>query len=210
MDLEKLKIIASVLENESHPGWGPLDIKYFGAQTRSLSLYSQIDRERTLVLISQLLELERMDSESPIKLYLNTEGGSLSDAFAIYDCIRGIIAPVIIIASGVCASAGLIVLSAGDWRVCHENTTFFYHQSIMSGDVISSLSEMNSLNSFYEETQKRADLLLKRGLKIKTAQWNKFFKGKRSYYFNAKEALSYGLVNSILTLKKPEYEFGEE
>jgi len=65
------------------------------------------------VIIAQLLFLEADNPERDIYLYINSPGGIVSSAFAIYDTMQHIQAPVNTICMGMAASAGSFLLAAG-------------------------------------------------------------------------------------------------
>lgn len=207
MNLDKMDILKMLFDSpQPSEAWVQGEVKYFGPSKRSLSFYCDVNRESTLSLTSQLLELDS-ESNEPIRIYINTEGGSLTDGFAIFDAIKNIDSPVIGIVSGLCASAGLIILAACDYRMCTNNSIFFYHQPIMPFEMISSKLEINSLNSFYENIQERADSMIKKRANLKAKEWNKHFKDKTSFYFDADQAEDLRIVDSIIYNNKPEYTF---
>ena len=207
MNLDKLDLLKMILDSsQSSECWMQGEIKYFGPSKRSVSFYCDVNRESTLSLTSQLLELDTINNE-PIRLYINTEGGSLTDGFAIYDAIKNIDSPVVGIVSGICASAGLIILAACDYRMCTDNSIFFYHQPIMPFEMISSKIEINSLNSFYENIQERADNIIKKRAGLKAKDWNKYFKDKTSFYFDSDQAEELKIVDSVVLNQKPKFNF---
>ena len=207
MNLDKLDLLKMILDSsQSSESWMQGEIKYFGPSKRSVSFYCDVNRESTLSLTSQLLELDTVNNE-PIRLYINTEGGSLTDGFAIYDAIKNIDSPVVGIVSGICASAGLIILAACDYRMCTDNCIFFYHQPIMPFEMISSKIEINSLNSFYENIQERADNIIKKRAGLKAKDWNKYFKDKTSFYFDSDQAEELKIVDSVVLNEKPKFNF---
>ena len=110
-----------IIEQPWHQG----ENQYFGPETRSLYFSGPINEKTTYALISQLLELNARGSQKPIKLYINTEGGSLTDAFAIYDTIRNMKCEVHTIVKGLCSSGGLIICLAGHKRYSTKNSLFF-------------------------------------------------------------------------------------
>lgn len=182
--------------------WNPYEPKYFGSNTRSLSFFGEVTEHKTEAIISQLMHLEHLSEEDPITIFLNTEGGSLTDGLAIYDCITQLSCPVIILATGLCSSAGLIILAAGDYRMATPNTIFFYHQPIVSTGAVNSTQDMASFNEHYLHCQTVADTIIKQKSKIKKSDWNKHFHGKTSYYFDANIALSFKMIDDITESKK--------
>ena len=181
--------------------WTPGDVVYYGPASRSLALYGEICRESALVIISQILELENR-AIAPIRIHLNTDGGSLADALAIYDCIRSIESPVVIVATGTCASAGLVILSAAEVRLATEHTIFFYHQAILPPEAISSFEQIDSNHAAYQLCQTTYDGILKERSKMTKTMYKKEFLGRTSKYFTSEEAYKYKLLDGIIAPRK--------
>lgn len=78
-------------------------------------------------LIKGLIVLQSDSQEKPINIVLNSKGGDVHQAFAMYDAIKACPCEVIITATGSCMSAGSIILQAGDIRRATPLTTFMIH-----------------------------------------------------------------------------------
>lgn len=200
------KLLAELLVDDSFESWNCFEPKYFGADSRTLPFFSSVDKHTALLLISQLKHLEELDPESPITIMLNTQGGSLTDGLAIHDTITQLTCPVIVHALGLCASAGLLVLSAADYRVASPSTTFYYHQPVVEDFMINSMQNMNELNDYYSNCKEVTDNIMKARAKIKKSTWTKNFEGKTNYYFDSEMALSFNLIDSITESNKLDYE----
>lgn len=172
------------------------DIKYFGSHSRTLCFFDPIDNESALCFMSQLYELDNISSE-PIYVILNTEGGSVDASFAIYDCIRSLESPVFILTTGLCASGGLIVLAAADYRISSPNCLFFYHQPILDGFEVQSIEQSQSTQNLYKHYQETMDQLLKERTKMSKRNWSQNFEGKTSFYFSSTKALEFGFIDSL-------------
>lgn len=196
--------------NNDFESWNCFEPKYFGAQTRSIPFFTEVNQNSALLLISQLKHLEELEQDKPITILLNSPGGSLTDALAIYDTITQISCPVIVHVMGLCASAGLLILSAADYRVASPNTTFYYHQPVMDGSHINSMDNMNHLNEHYSYCKKITDDIIKSRTKIKKTVWNKNFEGKTNFYFNSDEAFGFKLIDLISESAKLDFEIQKE
>lgn len=207
----KSQIIANLLESMNELDvWSPIEPKYFGPSTRTLALFGEIEKDAVLLAISQLKHLETLNQEEAITLYLNTEGGSLSDAFALYDCIKNLSCPVIIVATGLCASAGLLILSAGDYRAATASTIFYYHQPVFTQhSFINSQKDMQSLNDFYSYCQNTVDDILKETTGISQRKWKTNFDASTGYYFDANKALKLNFIDKIISSNKLEFEIDD-
>jgi ATP-dependent Clp protease, protease subunit len=196
------EIIEEFLNMEEFEVWDPHECKYFGPSTRTLIFFGEVDEDRSKALIGQILHLEQISELEPIKIYLNTQGGSLTEALAIYDIIKQVTCPVVIIATGLCASAGLLILSAGDYKIATLNTVFFYHQPVVSNGPITSTIDMTSFSEHYLYCKETADRIILSSSKMKKSDWNANFKNKTSFYFDVKKAISFNLIDDIIKPKK--------
>jgi ATP-dependent Clp protease protease subunit len=182
--------------------WTPGNVLYYGPGTRTLCLHGPIDTQTCLGLISQVLELDHRDPDEPIYIHVNTEGGSLTDSFAIYDCLRTVRSPIITVATGVCASAGLIVLAGGDIRLCTETTIFFYHQTILSTETFNSVEDIDATAESYRVSQDLYDEIIRKRCGMTKAVWKKNFMGRTAKYFRIDDALKFNFIDSVIKNKK--------
>ena len=179
-------------------GWDQDKLVYFGPLTRTLIFNSDINSVSSAGLISQLLLLNEFDQEATIRLYINTPGGSVRDAFAIYDVMRTIEAPILGIVNGMCYSGGLVILAGASLRAATPNSMLFYHQVIVDDVCFSSVTESNDIAKIYNINQDQVDGVMKTRFGIKKKVWKNVFEGKTSAHLTAEEALEYGLIDSII------------
>lgn len=196
--------ISTELEPELEMHWTSDTVVYFGEKTRSICLDKEINSEVATALCSQIRQLAKI-SEEPITIYINTAGGNLGDALSIYDLLKTIPNNIITIVNGLCASSGLLILSAGDLRLSTKHSKFFFHQPSIFPGIIDSKENVDYLLILYNEAKKENDKILKSTMNISKDKWKKYF-GKRSHaWFNAETALSLNLIHHILKYKtKPE------
>ena len=94
--------------------------------SRILYLFDDIDGDSAENFIMGLSYLSR--TEGKITIMINSQGGSVSDMFAIYDAMRACPNDLTTIAIGeVCSAAGLLFV-AGDKRLTSKNCQFMAHQ----------------------------------------------------------------------------------
>ena len=112
---------------------------------------------------------------------------------------------------GLCASAGLLILSAGDYRAATANTIFYYHQPVFAQSTfINSQKDMKSLNDFYNYCQSAVDDILKQITGISQRKWKANFDASTGYYFDAQKALKLNFIDKIVESNKVEFELTEE
>jgi ATP-dependent Clp protease protease subunit len=210
MDDIKEAIISQLMEESDLSTWDPHEHKFYGPSTRTLAFFGDVNEDRSRLLISQILHLEQLSETDPITIHLNTQGGSLTDGLAIFDTIKQVSCPVIIVTTGLCASAGLLILSGGDYKLSTENTVFFYHQPVMSDSSVTSMNEMISFSDHYQSCKHIADSIILKNSKMKKSIWNANFKNKTSFYFNAEQALSFNLINDIVESRKIKFKITKD
>jgi ATP-dependent protease ClpP protease subunit len=177
-------------------------VSYFD-MSDSIPVWGGIDEDASLKFVNRFKQLESLsqNSDDIITVWINSPGGNVTDCSAIVDCIRSSTRPVRCIATGLCASAGLFILAAGDIRLATKQATLFYHEPIMKAGV-SCPQEMEQASYFYELSRQRMvyDVLYKACEKIKRkTSFNKIFEGKVSLYISPETALNeYGLIHKIV------------
>ncbi len=120
----------------------PTVIESDGRVERAYDIYSRLLKDRIIFLgsdvnqhtanliVAQLLFLDNEDSKKDINLYINSPGGSVYDALAIYDTMRFVKADIQTVGIGVQASAAAFLLSSGTKgkRFLLPNATVMIHQ----------------------------------------------------------------------------------
>src|SRR6056297_3692005 len=103
----------------------PMVVEQTNRGERSYDIYSRLLKDRIVflgnqvtdnlanVVIAQLLFLEADDPDKDIYLYINSPGGSVTAALAMYDTIQYIKPDVVTIGMGQAASAGALLLACG-------------------------------------------------------------------------------------------------
>ncbi len=81
---------------------------------RKVFLWGEVDDDSAKHIIDRLLYLDMEEPGKEIQLIINSPGGYVTAGFAIYDTMKAISSPVSTIATGLAASMGSILLSAGE------------------------------------------------------------------------------------------------
>eukprot|EP00897_Mesotaenium_endlicherianum_P004660 jgi/Mesen1/4221/ME000219S03349 len=99
---------------------------------RIIFLGSQMDDYVADAIVSQLLLLDAQDGNQDIRLFINSPGGSMSSAMAIFDAIQLCRADVSTIAFGLAASTAAVVLAGGTKgkRFAMPNARIMMHQPL--------------------------------------------------------------------------------
>jgi ATP-dependent Clp protease, protease subunit len=105
-------------------------------QNRIVFLTGAIDDEMANTVIAQLLFLAYEDPSKDIKLYINSPGGSVSAALAIYDTMQFIQPDVSTTCIGMAASAAALILACGEKgkRFSLPNSEILLHQVMSAAE----------------------------------------------------------------------------
>lgn len=189
-------LIPTVIENE-------------GRYERAYDIYSRLLKDRIIFLgsdvneasantiVAQLLFLQAQDSKKDIFFYINSPGGSVYDALAIYDTMQYITNDVQTVGIGVQASAAAFLLSSGTKgkRFALPHSTVMIHQpsSGTRGKVTDQQIDL--------EESLRIKKLLETIMAGNTGQKpEKIHEDmERDKWLTAEEAKKYGLIDEIIT-----------
>ena len=167
---------------------------------RIIFLGTEINDTVANVIIAQMLYLSSQDPESPITMYLNTPGGSVYDGLAIYDTMQYISNEVQTVCTGLAASMGSVLLCAGEKgkRFALPHSRIMIHQPLggahgQASDIEITAKEILKLKG--ELYQIIAD---HSGKTLKQIEKD----ADRDHWLTAKEAVEYGMIDSIFNIKK--------
>jgi ATP-dependent Clp protease protease subunit len=163
---------------------------------RSIIISEVVTPKLTQRLISQLLWLDSQ-GEDPIKLYINTPGGSADDGFALFDMIRFVRAPVYTVCVGINASAGTLILLGAprERRLALPNARLMIHQP--SGGGRGRASDIEITANEILKLRRRANEIMAAETGKSVEQVEK--DTDRDYWLSAEEAKQYGLISRIIT-----------
>lgn len=160
---------------------------------RKVFLWGQVDDDSAKHIIDRLMYLEMEDPGKEIQLIINSPGGYVTAGFAIYDTMKGISSPVSTIATGLAASMGSILLSAGEKgkRYTLPHARVMIHQPSggargKSADIEIQMSEIVKTKEL--SAQILADNCGQTFDKV-MADFN------RDFWMSAEESVAYGIVD---------------
>ena len=176
----------------------PLTEKFM--KTRQIILSGEINKDLADKIVRQLLVLEADDSKKTIYMYIDSPGGDVDAGFAIFDMIRFISDPVVLVGMGLIASAAALILLSVDKenRVALPNSRYLIHQPSSGIRGVATDIEIHA-----KEMEKTKAILNK----IIAEQTGKTVEQvtsdtERDYWLDAKEACEYGLVSRIVSNRK--------
>ncbi len=162
---------------------------------RKVFLWGQVDDSSAKHVIDRLLYLDLLGTEE-IQLIINSPGGYVTSGFAIYDTIKSLKSPVSTICSGLAASMGSILLSAGQKgkRFIYPHAKVMIHQP--SGGAQGQASSIEIQANEIIKTKELGAKILADNCGQKVDKVMKDF--NRDYWMNATESVAYGIVDGII------------
>ena len=152
------------------------------------------------IIQAQLLYLDSTDNEKDIQIYFNTPGGSVYAGLGIYDTMQYISADIATICTGMAASMGAVLLTAGakGKRSALKHSRIMIHQpmggaqgpasdiEITAREILKMKKELYEIiadhsGNTYEKVEKDSD---------------------RDYWMTAAEAKEYGMIDEVLQRTK--------
>lgn len=187
-------------ETKTPPAPDPFAEKFL--KTRQIILSGEINKDLADRIVRQILMLDSENEKEPIYMYIDSPGGDVDAGFAIFDIIRFVNSPVILIGMGLIASAATLVLLAvpKERRLALPNSRYLIHQPMSGMRGVATDIEIHA-----KELEKTRAILNKiiadeTGKSIEEVKKDT----ERDYWLSAEEAVSYGkngLVSKIITKK---------
>jgi len=188
-------LVPTVIENEGRVERA-FDIYSRLLKDRIIFLGSDVNEHTANLVVAQMLFLENEDPKKDIKFYINSPGGSVYDAFAIYDTMQYVKCDIQTVGIGVQASAAAFLLSSGakGKRFLLPHAIVMIHQSSVGTrgkvtDMEIDLKEGLRLKSLLNEIMAKNT-----GQKVSKIQEDM----ERDKWLSAKEAKTYGIVDKVL------------
>ena len=164
---------------------------------RIIFLGAPINDDVANIIQAQLLFLETADPDRDIQIYINSPGGSVSAGLGIYDTMQLITPDVATICTGLAASMGAVLLTAGTEgkRAALPHSRIMIHQPLggvqgQASDIeITAREIMRTKQELYEILSHHSGVAIE---KIAAD-------ADRDYWLRADEAKEYGLIDEVLT-----------
>ncbi|MFY7996162.1 MAG: ClpP family protease [Sediminibacterium sp.] len=174
-----------------------LDKLFF--EKRMVYLWGVVNDKSAREIVTKLMLLDADHPGEEIKFYINSPGGVVTSGMVIHDTMQMIKSPVTTICMGLAASMGSILLSAGTKgkRAIYPHGEVMIHQPSLGGYYQASSADIEIQANQIRKTKEIGARILADNCGKTIEQIMKDF--DRDYWMNAKEAVNYGIVDTILT-----------
>ena len=164
---------------------------------RIIFLGVPIDDDVANIIQAQLLFLESVDPEKDIQIYINSPGGSVSAGLGIYDTMQLVNSDVATICTGLAASMGAVLLTAGakGKRSALPHSRVMIHQPLGGAQGQASDIEITAREILKTKRELYEILSVHSGVPVKKIEKD----ADRDYWLSAREAKDYGLIDEVLS-----------
>jgi ATP-dependent Clp protease protease subunit len=175
--------------------------------SRTIILCGEVDDNTVYDLMEMICDINEYDDENednirdyerkPIKMIVNSFGGSVYDGFALIGVMENSKTPVHTYCYGSAMSMALLILVSGHKRFGHRLATFMYHECLDNPPY----DKLTTLKENLEETKRIMkvydDQLLSK-TKLKRKQIEDTKRIKLDWYMSPEEALTYKVIDQII------------
>lgn len=214
-----LKELETVYDNISDSSNGPQFMDIFTNPEEDFCPANVLEKyqfiERKLYLDAEIVEttgkkfLERIqfwnaedefndtpvDKRIPIQIYIDSPGGLVTTSLEIIDAIHNSKTPVYTIVTGTAYSGAFFITIAGHKRMAFKNSTFLFHEG--SGGALGDAHKVLQQSAFYKDLLKQLRKHVIKSTKITNEMYTQH--EKDDWYFDAKKALKFGVIDEICT-----------
>ena len=163
---------------------------------RIIFLGAPIYDDAANIIQAQLLFLESADPEKDIQIYINSPGGSVTAGLGIYDTMQLVSCDVATICTGLAASMGAVLLTAGaaGKRSALPHARVMIHQPLGGVQGQASDIEITAREILKTKRELYEILAAHSGAPIEQIEKD----ADRDYWLSAEEAKQYGLIDEVL------------
>ena len=190
----------------------PMVVEQSSRGERAYDIYSRLLKERIIFLTgpiddniaslicAQILFLESENPKKEISFYINSPGGIVWSGLAIYDTMQYVSSKIMTICVGQAASAGSLLLTAGekDMRFSLPNSRIMVHQP--SGGYQGQVTDIEIQTNEIKKTKERLNEIYSKHTGKKISEISSIM--ERDKYFSPDEAIKFGLIDKIVKNRK--------
>lgn len=186
----------------------PIVVEQSNRGERAYDIYSRLLKDRIVfiggpiddnvanLVIAQLLFLESEDPDKDIHIYINSPGGVVTAALAMYDTMQYVKPDVSTICIGQAASAGALLLAAGakGKRYALPNSRIMIHQPLGGAQGQATDIEIHAREILRMREHLNGILVHHTGQPLEKIQNDT----ERDFFMSSEQAKDYGLIDAVV------------
>lgn len=175
------------------------------------NIYARLLHDRTIWLgqpvedvianmtMAQLLYLENEAEDDPIYMYINSTGGAVEAAFALYDTMHLITPEIVTICAGTTSGVATLLLASGTpgKRFALPNSIIYHAFPQAQPDIG---MEKDMMERYHQTIRTRIYEILAQHTGRNLERVAKDF--EKPFYMTAQEAIEYGIIDDIISKEK--------
>lgn len=167
-------------------------------KTRSIMVSGEINKDSADAFIKQLLVLDS-ESNEKITVYINSPGGDVDAGYAMFDMVRFVSSPVLMVGCGLVASAAaLLYLAVGkDRRYALPNSSYLIHQPMSGMKGVATDIQIHARQMVKLRAKLDGVIAEQTGKSVEEVSRDT----ERDHWLDSAEAQAYGIVGKIVTRK---------
>ena len=179
----------------------PIMYQYFNnlLKHKTIILNAEIDENILETVVMPLKEFETFNGDTPVKLILNTPGGSVADGLMLCNVIDHYTKPLEIIVPSYACSMGTVILCAGNknpnvTKKCYPFSFGLFHsgQTIVGGET----TTVDDIVDFNRAVNAQIREYVIQNTNISPELYDSHY--RKQWYLTAQEMLEYKLVDEII------------
>lgn len=181
---------------------------------RNLFFGKQVTQETIQKLTEEIVEINENDAylrkyyklhgiyykARPINIYIDSYGGYVYQCFGLLSIMDNSKTAIHTIVTGAAMSCGFLIGMHGHKRYAYKHSTHMYHQ--VGAGTTDKAKEMEEYIVEVVRLQKVIEKITVEHTNIPAAKLRKNYKRKKDWYMTAKQALKYGVIDEIISVKK--------
>ena len=199
--VERAQHLVPMVVEQTPRGERAFDIYSRLLKERVVFMVGQVEDHMANLIVAQLLFLESENPDKDIHLYINSPWCVVTAGMSIYDTMQFIKPDVSTMCVGQAASMGAVLLTAGakGKRFCLPHSRMMVHQPL--GGFQGQASDIEIHAKEIMQTRERLNEVLAQhtGQDLEKIRQDT----DRDFFMSANEAVEYGLVDEVLSSRKP-------
>lgn len=168
---------------------------------RKVFIEGTIDENTACEFVKKVMLLNKEDSQKPINVMINSQGGEINSGMLIYDVIQGSTAPIRTFCLGKAYSMAAVLLACGNHgRYILPHGEVMIHEPLLGNRVGGNSSSIKSISDSLLESKKMMNKILSKHTGKTEREVDKAT--GYDHYFSAKESVDFGLCDEIITFNK--------
>lgn len=185
------------IEDQTNSGNHQIPLETRMLTQRRIFLEGEIQYSTVGEFYQKLTYLSLEDPYTPIRIYINSPGGSVDAGLAILDIIRSCNTPIEMYCVGIAYSMAAVIFGAGTHgRFMLPHAKLMIHQPLVGQNMGGNATDIQSLSKSLMETKKELNQILADSTGKTLKQIDQAT--KYDHFFTAKEAVEFGLCDQIV------------